>query len=113
MGLFLIFAILFFICLFCVVPFILSKSKSYTKQAEEHFSKEYKRRTEQEKAFNEAAKALGVNNVSPNNINTVPKEKNASVVGRAVAGGIIAGGAGAVVGAISALDKNQKNNSSK
>jgi len=35
--------------------------------------------------------------------------KDASVVGRAVAGGIIAGPAGAIVGAISAADKNNKN----
>lgn len=35
--------------------------------------------------------------------------KNASVVGRAVAGGLIAGGAGAVVGAISAQNKNMQN----
>lgn len=37
-------------------------------------------------------------------------EKKASVVGRGVAGGIIAGPAGAVVGALSAIDKNNKNN---
>lgn len=37
--------------------------------------------------------------------------KDASVVGRAVAGGIIAGPAGAVVGALSAVDKNNKNRS--
>lgn len=36
-------------------------------------------------------------------------EKSASVVGRAVAGQIIAGPAGAVVGALSAVDKNNKN----
>lgn len=36
-------------------------------------------------------------------------KKDASVVGRAVAGGIIAGPAGAVVGALSAVDKNNKN----
>lgn len=36
-------------------------------------------------------------------------KQDASVVGRAVAGGIIAGPAGAVVGAISAADKNAKN----
>ncbi|MBP3633071.1 MAG: hypothetical protein J6J43_00665 [Oscillospiraceae bacterium] len=34
--------------------------------------------------------------------------KDASVVGRAVVGGIIAGPAGAVVGALSAIDKNNK-----
>ncbi len=113
MVLFLIFAILFFVCLFCVVPFILSKNKTYTEWLMREGEKEFKRKKEQEQAFNEAAKALGINNVSPSSINTAPKEKNASVVGRAVAGGIIAGGAGAVVGAISALDKNQKNNSSK
>ena len=37
----------------------------------------------------------------------------ASVVGRAVVGGIIAGPTGAIVGAASAIDKNQKNNSNK
>ena len=36
------------------------------------------------------------------------KEKDTSVVGRAVVGGIIAGPAGAVVGALSAVDKNNK-----
>ena len=40
-----------------------------------------------------------------------PKEqKDASVVGRAVVGGVIAGPAGAIVGALSAVDKNNKNN---
>lgn len=38
-----------------------------------------------------------------------PKPKDASVVGRAVAGGVIAGPVGAVVGAASAIDKNMKN----
>ena len=37
----------------------------------------------------------------------------ASVVGRAVVGGIIAGPTGAIVGAASAIDKNQKDNSNK
>lgn len=37
------------------------------------------------------------------------KEKDASVIGRAVAGQIIAGPAGAVVGALSAVDHNNKN----
>ena len=36
--------------------------------------------------------------------------KDASVVGRAVVGGIVAGPAGAVVGALSAVDKNNKKN---
>ena len=45
------------------------------------------------------------NLTSPNSSN---KEKDASVVGRAVAGGIIAGPAGAIVGALSAVDKNNK-----
>ena len=44
---------------------------------------------------------------------TAKESKGASVVGRAVAGGIIAGGAGAVVGAISAIDKNQREEASK
>ena len=39
--------------------------------------------------------------------------KDASVVGRAVAGGIIAGPVGSVVGAISAADKNAKNRANK
>ena len=38
------------------------------------------------------------------------KNKDASVVGRAVAGGIIAGPTGAIVGALSAVDKNNKKN---
>lgn len=37
------------------------------------------------------------------------KEKDASVVGRAIVGGAIAGGAGAVVGALSAVEQNNKN----
>ena len=37
------------------------------------------------------------------------EHKDASVVGRAVVGGIIAGPTGAVVGALSAVDKNNKN----
>ena len=42
---------------------------------------------------------------------TSPKKENkdASVVGRAVVGGIVAGPAGAVVGALSAVDKNNRN----
>ena len=39
------------------------------------------------------------------------EEKEASVIGRAVVGGVIAGGAGAVVGALSAMDKNNKTRS--
>ena len=37
-----------------------------------------------------------------------PINKDASVVGRAVVGGVIAGPAGAVVGALSAVNKNNK-----
>lgn len=40
---------------------------------------------------------------------TPVKNKDASVVGRAVVGGIIAGPVGAIVGAISASEKNRKN----
>ena len=40
---------------------------------------------------------------------TAPKEKDASVVGRAIVGGAVAGPVGAVVGAISAVDKNNRN----
>lgn len=36
-------------------------------------------------------------------------KKDASVVGRAVVGGVVAGPAGAVVGALSAVDKNNRN----
>ena len=39
---------------------------------------------------------------------TTPSKKDASVVKRAIVGGVIAGPAGAVVGAISAADKNNK-----
>lgn len=38
-----------------------------------------------------------------------PKKKDASVIGRGIIGGIVAGPAGAVVGALSAIDKNRKN----
>lgn len=38
-----------------------------------------------------------------------PKKKEASVVGRAIVGGIIAGEVGATVGALSAIDENNKN----
>ena len=38
-------------------------------------------------------------------------DKDASVVGRAVVGGVIAGGAGAVVGALSAVDENNRKRS--
>lgn len=41
---------------------------------------------------------------------TPKKQKDASVVGRAVVGGLAAGPAGAVVGAASAINKNMKNN---
>jgi len=44
------------------------------------------------------------------NTQSTDKDKDASVVGRAVVGGILAGPAGAVVGAISAADKNAKKN---
>lgn len=44
-----------------------------------------------------------------NSSSNTSKEKDASVIGRAVAGQIIAGPAGAVVGALSAVDKNNKN----
>ena len=39
-----------------------------------------------------------------------PKKKDASVIGRGIVGGIVAGPAGAIVGALSAIDKNRKNN---
>lgn len=52
---------------------------------------------------NQVADALTSNSQSTS------KSKDASVVGRAVAGQIIAGPAGAVVGALSAVDKNNKN----
>ena len=38
----------------------------------------------------------------------IKKDKDASVIGRGIAGGVIAGPAGAVVGALSAVDKNNK-----
>lgn len=45
-------------------------------------------------------------------LNPKNEEKDASVVGRAVVGGIIAGEVGATVGALSAIDKNNKKNKS-
>jgi len=41
--------------------------------------------------------------------NVKPKTKDASVVGRAVAGAVVAGPIGAVIGAVSAVDKNLRN----
>ena len=37
------------------------------------------------------------------------QNKNSSVIGRGVAGAIVAGPVGAVVGALSAVDKNMRN----
>ena len=48
-------------------------------------------------------------NIENKPIPTYKTQKNASVLGRAVAGGIVGGNAGAVVGAASALEKNLKN----
>ena len=42
-----------------------------------------------------------------------PQKKDKSVVGSAVVGGLVAGPAGAVVGAVYAADKNRKNNTSQ
>ena len=42
-----------------------------------------------------------------------PSSKDASVIGRGVVGGIAAGPVGAVVGALSAVDKNMKNANKK
>ncbi len=44
----------------------------------------------------------------PPSVKNKDKNGDASVVGRAVIGGIVAGPAGAVVGALSAIDKNNK-----
>lgn len=54
---------------------------------------------------------MAILNPSETVSNTTSSEdgKEASVLGRAVIGGIIAGGAGAVVGALSAVDKNNRN----
>lgn len=44
---------------------------------------------------------------------TITGNSDASVVGRAIAGGIIAGPTGAIIGAASAADKNAKNRANK
>ena len=41
-------------------------------------------------------------------LSTPKEEREASVIKRAIVGGLIAGGAGAVVGALSAVDKNNR-----
>lgn len=85
----------------CLIRLAFKGSKKFQESVE-------KRKEEERKA------AESNRNFNPyTSANNTTTSKGASVVGRAVAGGIIAGGAGAVVGAISALDKNQKNNSSK
>ena len=54
----------------------------------------------EEMFYAEALRKFGAKSSTP---------KDASVVGRAVVGAIIAGPTGAVVGALSAVDKNMKN----
>lgn len=64
-------------------------------------SKEINRRLRNQDRINQQ---ILTNNYS----STTSKNKNASVIGRGIAGGLIAGPAGAVVGALSAVDKNNK-----
>ena len=66
-------------------------------------------RREREEEFNRKYGVSRNNSGSDYLINQSPKKKDASVIGRAVAGSIIAGPTGAVVGALSAIDKNNKN----
>ena len=64
----------------------------------------------QKSMFADAAAKAG--KINPSEAVETPK-KEASVVGSAVVGGVIAGPAGAVVGAISAADKNNRANNDK
>lgn len=75
-------------------------------------SKKFQESVEKRKEDERIAAANNRNFNPYTSANATTTSKGASVVGRAVAGGIIAGGAGAVVGAISALDKNKKSDSS-
>ena len=59
-------------------------------------------------AVNEARNKIA-DALTSDSSSSTSRGKDASVVGRAVAGQIIAGPAGAVVGALSAVDKNNKN----
>lgn len=54
------------------------------------------------------AEAAKYSNTHNEPVKKEKKEKDASVIGRAVAGAVIAGPTGAVVGALSAVDKNNK-----
>lgn len=54
-----------------------------------------------------------IKSVNPQMLPSKPQPKDASVIGRGVAGGLVAGPVGAVVGALSAVDKNNKNRSGK
>lgn len=53
-------------------------------------------------------KSIDVVNGLHNDFSRPQPKKDASIIGRSVVGGILAGPAGAVVGAISALNKNMK-----
>ena len=88
-----------------LATYLVSKIEIWKKEIENAPKKELtaEEKKEQLNTFVESLK-IPVNELPP---------KDASVVGRAVAGGIIAGPAGAVVGALSAVDKNNKNREKK
>ena len=61
---------------------------------------------------NTASTHTGYSDSAYGNTTESSNKKNASVVGRAIAGGMVAGPVGAIVGAISAADKNNRNKNS-
>lgn len=85
---------------YCILGMTESKVKEYNKDME-RCKEEARNRTPKKLDTTALVDAMRIEN---------PPKKDASVVGRAVAGGIIAGPAGAVVGALSAVDKNNRNN---
>lgn len=82
-----------------------------TKWKDEEIKKEEKRKNEKRvpKSTNYQAAQDAINKYWDHVNGTSNKPKDASVVGRAIVGGALAGSAGAVVGALSAVDKNNRN----
>ena len=80
--------------------YVLAKSPTAMEEMLKEIADDEARKRELQADYAEAVRKFGSNSSS---------QKDASVVGRAVAGAVIAGPAGAVVGALSAVDKNMRN----
>lgn len=76
-------------------------------EVEDHYKHMEEERQKSEEEFQKSMAEIAVKLEAV--LSRSGKKKSASVVGRAVAGGVIAGPAGAIIGAISAADKNRRN----